>query len=150
MTNKFEVMYKEFNLLPKNMRAFKQFISEVPDTASYKLEKRSDGLFFNTYWINVNPEPKEDFMYEISLPHICVYGKRAFDLINDLNPQDGIPFRIKATDTIELSRGFIDILVRKIKNIQAPYILIEGWVKEHYALLEEVSDKYKVVIYIAE
>lgn len=150
MTNKFEVQRLEFNLSPCNTRGFKEFVSIIPDTAAYRIEKRPEGNVFLAYWINVNDiepeEPQVDEIYTITLPHICVYGKLAFEMITDIHAQDGIPFVLDATDTIDLSRGFLDIMIRKIKDYQAPYIVVKGWVKEHMALLDEISSKYHVVI----
>lgn len=146
MTNKFEVIYSEFKLSPRDTKGFKKFVAEIPDTAAYKIENRPEGIFFNAYWINVNNDPEPVMIYTIDMPMSCIFGKQAFELVNGLNPQDGIPFLIRATDTIDLSKGFIDILVRKIKNCQAPYIIAEGWIKEHMLLLEDALNKHHVVI----
>lgn len=152
MGNKFEAMHAEFNMFPKDMRNFKKFVETLPETASYKLENRDGSIFFDAYWIQVNPDPqpKQIQIYTVNMPHICVYGKLAYELITDLNPMDGIPFHLKASDTIDLSRGFVDIMIRKIKNCQAPYIVVEGWVKEHLAILEEATEKYRMVVQFAE
>lgn len=150
MGNKFEAKHAEFNLFPKDLRGFKKFIETLPDIASYKLENRAGSVFFDAYWIQVNPDPEPEAIYKIVMPHICVYGKLAYELIMDLNPVDGIPFHLQASDTIDLSRGFIDIMIRKIKSCQAPYIVAEGWVREHIALLEEVTEKYSMVVKFSE
>lgn len=155
MTKKFEVHREEFRLLPRDTRGLKEFVATVPDTAAYRLEERKDGMYLHMYWIDINKldgEEKEEQKpvdietYTIELPHICVYGKLAFEMITDVKAQDGIPFILDATDTIDLSRGFIDILFRKIKEYQAPYVIAKGWVREHMALLDEVSSKYHVVV----
>lgn len=154
MTNKFDVMHKEFPLLPKDMRAFKNFINSVPDVAAYKISTTNDNVFFDVYWIDVNqdnePEPEPMPMYEINMPLECVYGKQAYELVTNLKPADGIPFKLNAFETINLSYGFVDILIHKIKNCQAPYILLEGWVKEHIKLLEQATEKYHVVVRFVE
>lgn len=154
MTNKFEVQRAEFNLLPRNTKGFKEFLQEVPDTAAYRIETRADGVFFSTYWINVNETTTEDVVvtdaYTIHMPHICVYGKLAQEAILNTNACDGIPFILDATETIHLTKGFVDILVRHIKDYQAPYIVAKGWVKEHMEILDEISTKYRVVIRMFE
>ncbi len=152
MGKKLEVRAQEFNLMPKNLGEFKEFLSHVPDHAKYTIDTRESGTFFNTYWIGVNENDEEEpaQVYTIVLPHICVYGKYAHDLITDLNPIDGIPFLLDATDTIDLSKGFIHILVRNIALNNPPYILIKGWVKEHLEILEEAAYKHRVPLQDSE
>lgn len=146
MGKKLEVRSKEFNLLPKDLKGFKEFLAEVPDTAKFIIDTREDGVFFQTYWIGVNKEETTitDEIYEVTLPHICVYGKYAHDLITELNPKPGVPFRLIATDTIDLSRGFVHIIVRAIAECNPPYVVFDGWVKEHFKMLEEAAYKYRV------
>lgn len=151
MTNKFEVNRKEFCMIPRNTMGLKEFVASIPDTAAYRIEQRNDGVFLNVYWINVNdiepdPEPVIGDVYTVVMPHICVYGKLAHEMITDIKAVDGMPFVLDASDTIDLSRGFLDTMLRKIKEYQSPYIIAKGWVKEHMALLDEISTKYHVVI----
>src|SRR5215217_1916573 len=130
MTNKFDVQRQEFCLIPRNTKALKEFVSSIPDTAAYRIEQRGDGVFLNVYWINVNDikvddKPVVNDIYTIVMPHICVYGKLAHEMITDMHAVDGVPFVLDATDTIDLSRGFVDILLRYIKSYQAPYIVVQ-------------------------
>lgn len=149
--NRFEARHESFNLIPKDMRGFKAFLANVPDTASYKINVDGNNVSFDVYWLQVNPpEPEPMPAYSIHLPMDCKFGKSAFDTVVALNPADGIPFRISAADTINLTYGFVDIMVRKIKNYQAPYILAEGWTKEHMTLLQQAAEKYRVIVKILE
>lgn len=143
---KLEIKAKEFNLLPKNLGAFKQFLSDIPDHAKYRIDTREDGVFFNTYWMDFEDTSAEDFTYRVKMPHICVYGKFAHDLIADLHPKPGIPFTLDAADTINLSKGFLDIIVCELSYSQVPYIVVEGWVKEHMNMLEDATYKYKMPV----
>lgn len=108
MSAKFSARREDFNLIPKNMKALKEFLSGVPDTASYKIEARDGSVFFSTYWIDVNevvdPEPVVVDVYTIEMPHICVYGKLAHEIVTDIKAHDGIPFVLNATDTIHLTK----------------------------------------------
>ena len=146
--SRFEVKRQEFNMGLKDTKSFKAFLSTVPDTAKYKIDTREDGIFLSTYWIAVidEPEPVTHDVYTIEMPQSCIYGKSAYEIISGINPYDGIPFMLNATDTIDLSRGFVDILFRKIKDYQAPYVIIKNWVREHIQLLEEVNSNHMVVI----
>lgn len=146
MARKLEVRTEEFNLLPQNVGQLKEFLQSIPNHAKYMIDTRSDGAFLNTYWIGVNENVEEEPVktYEIVLPHICVYGKLAHDLITDLNPINNRPFRLVATDTIELSKGFVHILMHNIAECDAPYVICEGWVKEHLQLLQEAAYRFRV------
>jgi hypothetical protein len=152
--SKFEVNRREFNMGLKDTRTFKEFVNSVPDTASYRLDPRDEGIFLHAYWIAVNETeevtPVVDNFYTIELPPVCIYGKSAYDMIISIKAHDGIPFVLNATDTIDLSRGYLDILFKKIKSYQAPYVIVKGWVKEHIQLLEEVNSNYKLVIRLVE
>jgi hypothetical protein len=146
MGKKLEVRAQEFNLNPQNLGEFKEFLSNVPNHAKYTIDTRENGTFFNTYWIGVNENEEEEptETYKVVLPHICVYGKYAHDLITEMNPIEGIPFLLDATDTIDLSRGFVQILVRNIAMNHPPYIVVKGWVKEHRAFLDDAAYKYRI------
>lgn len=152
MGKKLEVRNQEFNLLPQSVGALKEFLNEIPNHAKYKIDSRDGSMFFNTYWIGVNETVEEEKLdtYTIVLPHICVYGKLAHDLITDLNPVDNTPFKLIATETIELSKGFVHILMHNISNSNAPYVIFEGWVKEHFAILEEAAYRYRVPLQDSE
>lgn len=149
---KLEVRAQEFNLDPKNLGEFKEFLSHIPNHAKYTVDFRENGTYFNTYWIGVNENEEEEpeQVYNIVLPHICVYGKYAHDLITDLNPVNGIPFVLDATNTIDLSKGFVHILVRNIALAGPPYIVIKGWVKEHLRILEDAAYQYRIPLQDSE
>lgn len=148
--NMFEAKHASFNLIPKDMRGLKAFLASVPDTASYKINVLDEeNVFFDVYWLHVN-KPEDMPAYTVRLPEVCTFGKAAYEMVKQLQPADGIPFRVNAADTINLSYGFVDIMLREIKDCQAPHILAEGWAKEHMALLQEAASRHRVVIKTTE
>lgn len=148
MSRKLEVKRQEFHLLSGNLGAFKKFLTEIPNHAKVNIDVKDNGTFFSTYWIGVTEDAEEEIadFYQLNLPHICLYGKLAHDLVDDYNPQPGIPWHINAEHVSDISKGFIEILIRRMADFKTSYIIAESWGNTFKPTLEETAHKYLVPI----